>query len=87
LTFVVAILGTNAGIEKVISFTNILQTGEKNRFLFETIKAGTRTHFRDLECNEFYILVSNNPRLLHQIPSPQMPQKCETSAQQEKPTT
>jgi hypothetical protein len=47
LEFVVAILGTSTGIEKVISIANVLQTGEKNRFLFETIKAGTRMHFWD----------------------------------------
>jgi hypothetical protein len=76
LEFVVAILGTIACIEKVISITDILQTGEKNRFLFEAIKAGTRRQ-------TILYFGLKNLRLLREIPSPQ---KYETSTQQEKPT-
>jgi hypothetical protein len=64
LEFSSAILGTNAAIERVFSITNALWTDGKSRFLVETIKAVivTKTHFEEISCNDFYTLISNNPK-------------------------
>jgi hypothetical protein len=66
LEFSFAIPGATAAIERVFSITNALWTDEKGRFLVETIKGVviTKTHFEDLSCNNFYTLISNNPKLL-----------------------
>jgi hypothetical protein len=67
LEFSFAIPDTSAATDRVFSFTNVLCTDEKNRFLVEIIKAVTVTkknHFEELSCNDFYFLISNNPKLL-----------------------
>jgi hypothetical protein len=60
-------------------------TDDKSRFLVETIKAVivTKTHFEELSCNDFYTLISNNPKSLQEIPSST---KYKTSAQKERTT-
>jgi hypothetical protein len=80
-----AIPGAIADIERVFSITNALWTDEKNRFLVETIKAVivTKTHFEELPCNDFYTLISNNPKLLEEICSST---KYQTCAQEERTT-
>jgi hypothetical protein len=72
LEFSFAIPGTSPAIGRVLSITNALLTDEKIRFLAETIKAVTvtKTHFEELSCNDFYTLISNNPKLLQEIRSP-----------------
>jgi hypothetical protein len=67
------------------SITNALWTDKKIRFLVETIKAVTvtKTCFEELSCNNFYALISNNPKLLKEICSSM---KYKTSAQEEKTT-
>jgi hypothetical protein len=69
LEFSFAIPGISAAIERVFSITDALWTDKKNRFLVETIKAVivTKTHFEELWCNDFYTLISNNPKLLQEI--------------------
>jgi hypothetical protein len=65
LEFSFAIPGTSAAIERVFSITNALWTDEKSRFLLEIIKAVivTKTHFEELQCNDFFTLISNNPNV------------------------
>jgi hypothetical protein len=74
-----------AAMERVFSITNALWTDEKSRFLVETIKAVivTKTHFQQLSCNDFYTLISNNPKSLQEIRSST---KYKTSAQEERTT-
>jgi hypothetical protein len=71
LEFSFAIPGTSAAIQRVFSITNALWIEEKSRFLVETIKAVTvtKTHSEKLSCNDFYTLISNNPKLLQEIRS------------------
>jgi hypothetical protein len=71
LEFSFAIPGTSAGIERIFSITNALWNDEKSRFLVETTKAviATKTHFEELSCKDFYILISNNPKLLQETRS------------------
>jgi hypothetical protein len=85
LEFSFAIPGTSAAIERVFSVTNGLWSDEKSSFLVETIKAVviTNTHFEDFSCNDFYTLISNNPKLLQEIRSST---KYKTSAQEERTT-
>jgi hypothetical protein len=85
LEFSFNIPGTNAAIERVFSITNVLWTDEKSRFPVETIKAMmvTKTHIEELSCNDFYTLISNNPKLLQKIRSST---KYITSAQEERTT-
>jgi hypothetical protein len=85
LEFSFAIPGTSAAIERVFSITNSLWTDRKSCFLVETIKAVTvtKTYFEELSCNDFYTLISNNPKLLQQIRSST---KYKTSAQEERTT-
>jgi hypothetical protein len=54
-------------------------------FLVETIKAVivTETHFEEISCNDFYTLISKNPKLLQEIRSST---KYKTPAQEEKTT-
>jgi hypothetical protein len=63
--------GTSAAIERIFSITNALCTDEKSYFLVETTKAVTvtKTHFEGLLTNDFYTLISNNPKLLQEIRS------------------
>jgi hypothetical protein len=67
--FSFAIPGTSAATERVFSITNALLTDGKSRFLVEIIKAVivTKTHFEELSCNDFYTLISNNPKSLQEI--------------------
>jgi hypothetical protein len=83
LEFSFSIPGTNAAIGRVLSVTDALWTDEKSRFLVETIKAVivTKTHFEELSCNDFYTLISNNPKLLQEIRSST---KYKASAQEER---
>jgi hypothetical protein len=85
LEFSFAIPCTSAAIERVFSITNALWTDEKSSFLVETIKAVivTRTYFEELSYNDFYNLISNNPKLLQEIRSSK---KYKTSAQEERTT-
>jgi hypothetical protein len=85
LEFSFAIPGTTATIERVFSITNALWADEKSRFLVETTKAVivTKTHFEELSCNDFYTLISDNPKLLQKIRSST---KYKTSAQEERTT-
>jgi hypothetical protein len=78
-----AICGTSAAIERVFSITNALWTDEKKHFLVGTVKAVTviSTHFEELSCNNFYTLISNNPKLLQEIHSST---KYKTCAQEER---
>jgi hypothetical protein len=71
LEFSFAIPGTSAVMERVLSITNALWTDRKSHFLVETITAVTvtKTHFEELLCSDFYILISNNPKLLKEIRS------------------
>jgi hypothetical protein len=71
LEFSFAISGTRATMERVFSITYALQTDKKSCFLVETIKAviGSKTHFEELLCNDFYTLISNNPKSLQEIRS------------------
>jgi hypothetical protein len=71
LEFSFAIPGSTAAIERVFSIVNALWADEKCRLLVETIKAVivTKTHFQELSCNDFYTLISNNPKLLQEIRS------------------
>jgi hypothetical protein len=80
-----AIPGTSAAIEGVFAITNALWADKKSRFLVQTIKAVivTETHFEELPCNDFYTLISNNPKLLQEICSST---KYTTSAQEERTT-
>jgi hypothetical protein len=80
-----AIPDTTAAIQRVLSNKNALWTEEKSRFLVENIKAVivTKTHFEALSCNDFYTLISNNPKLLQEIRSPT---KYKTSVQEERTT-
>jgi hypothetical protein len=43
----------------------------------------TKTHFQELPCNDFYDLISNNPKLFQEIPSST---NYKTSAQEEQTT-
>jgi hypothetical protein len=43
----------------------------------------TKTHFEELPCNDFYALISDNPKLLQEIRSST---KYKTSAHEEKTT-
>jgi hypothetical protein len=85
LEFSFAIPGTSAATERVFSITNALWADEKSRFLVETIKAviATKTHFEEISCNDFYILISNNPKFLQEIRSST---KYKTSAQEDRTT-
>jgi hypothetical protein len=85
LEFPFAIPGTSGAIERVFSITITLWTEEKSCFFVETIKAviETKTHFEVLSCNDFYTLISNNPKLFQEICS-SMTYK--TSAQEERTT-
>jgi hypothetical protein len=80
-----AIPGTSAAIERFFSITNALWTDKKSHFLVETIKAAkaTKAHSEELRCNNFYTLISNNPKLLQEIRSSM---KYKTSAQEERKT-
>jgi hypothetical protein len=80
-----AIPGTSAAIERVFSITDALWTGEESRFLVETINAEivSKTHLEELSCNDFYTLISNNPKLLQEIRSST---QYETYAQEERTT-
>jgi hypothetical protein len=71
LEFSFAIPGTSAPTERIFSITNPLWTNERSHFLVETIKAVivTKTHSEGLLCNDFYTLISNNPKLLQEIHS------------------
>jgi hypothetical protein len=71
LEFSFAIPGTSAATERVFSITNALWTEEKSRFLVETMKAVivTETHFEEISCNHFYILISSNRKLFQEIRS------------------
>jgi hypothetical protein len=84
--FSFAISGTSVAIERVFSITNALWTDEKSRFLVEIIKVGTvtETHFEELQCNDFYSLISNNLKLLQGIRSST---NYKISAQEERTTT
>jgi hypothetical protein len=86
LKFSFAIPGTRAATERVFSITNALWTDEKTRFLVEIIKAiiVAKTHFEELPCNDFYTLISNNPKLLQEIRSST---KYKTSAQEKRTTS
>jgi hypothetical protein len=55
----------------------------KSHFLVETVKAVTvtKTRFEELSCNDFYTLISNNPKLLKEIRSST---KYKTSAREER---
>jgi hypothetical protein len=66
LEFSFAIPDTSAAIERVFSITNAVRSDKKNHSLAETIEAMivTKTHFEELSCNDFYTLISNNPKLL-----------------------
>jgi hypothetical protein len=66
LQFSFATPGISASIERVFSITNALWTDEKSSFLVETIIAVivTKTYFEELSSNDFYTLLSNNPKLL-----------------------
>jgi dynactin complex subunit len=70
LQFPFAIAGTSAATYRVFSITNALWTDEKSRFLVETIKTVivTKTHFEEISCNDFYTLISNNPKLQDNCP-------------------
>jgi hypothetical protein len=83
--FSFAIPGTSAAIERVFSITNALWTDEKSRLLVETIKAVIiiTTHFEKLSCDDFYTLISHNPKLFQEIRSSA---KYKTSAQEERTT-
>jgi hypothetical protein len=85
LEFSFAIPGTSAALEREFSITNALWTDKKSRFLDETIKAliVTKTHFQELSCNDFYTLISNDPKFLQEIRSST---KDMTSAQEERTT-
>jgi hypothetical protein len=74
LEFSFAIPGTSAAIERVSAIKNVLLTDEKSHFLVETIKTVivTNTRFEELSCNDFYILISSNPKLLQEIHSSMM---------------
>jgi hypothetical protein len=63
-----------------------LWTDEKSRCLAETTKAVTvtKTYSQELPCNDFYTLISDNPKLLQEIRSSM---KYKTSAQEEGITT
>jgi hypothetical protein len=56
-------------LQRVFSITNALWTDGKSHFLVETINTMivTKTHFEELLCNDFYTLISNNPKLLQEI--------------------
>jgi hypothetical protein len=64
---------------------NALRTDERSHFLVETIKAVivTKTHFEELSRNDFYTLISNNPKLLQEVHSST---KYKTSIQEERTT-
>jgi hypothetical protein len=85
LEFSFALPGTSAAIERVFSITNALWTDGKSHFLVETTKVVivTETFFEELSCNDFYTLISNNPKLLQEIRSYM---KYKTSAQVERTT-
>jgi hypothetical protein len=85
LEFSFSIPGTSATIRRVFSITNVLWTDENSCVLLETIKAVilTKTHFEELSRNDFYTLISNNPKLLREINSSM---KYKTSAQEERTT-
>jgi hypothetical protein len=72
-------------MERVFSITDAPWTDEKSSFLVETIKAVIviKTHFEELLCNDFYTLISNNPKLLQEIRSSK---KYKTSAQEGRTT-
>jgi hypothetical protein len=77
------ISSTSASIERVFSITTALWTEEKSRFLVETIEAVivTKTYFEEISCNDFYILISDSPKLFQEIRSFT---KCKISAQEER---
>jgi hypothetical protein len=83
--FSFAIPGISAGINRLSSITNALWTDEKNRFLVEAIKVVvvTKTRFKEISCNDFYTLTSNNPKLVQEIRSST---KYKVFAQKEKTT-
>jgi hypothetical protein len=85
LQFSFAIPGTSAAIERVFSIINDLWTDRKSCFLVETIKdvIVTKTHFEEPSHNDFYTLISNNPKLLKEIRSSM---KYKTSAKEERTT-
>ncbi|VVC27326.1 Ribonuclease H-like domain [Cinara cedri] len=64
-----AMPGTNAAIERVFSITNLLWTGEKNRFLVPTIKSIIllKNRFKKYSCNDFYDFLLTQPKLLNAI--------------------
>jgi hypothetical protein len=80
-----AIPGTSAAIERVFSITNAMWTDKKSRFLVETIKTVivTKIHFEELSGNDFYTLISDNPKLFQEIRSST---KYKTSAREERTT-
>jgi hypothetical protein len=69
LEFSFAIPDTSAAIDRALSIKNALWTDEKSHCLVENIKAMivTKTHFEELSCNDFYTLISNNPKLLQEL--------------------
>jgi hypothetical protein len=85
LEFSLAIPGTSAATERVFSITNAMWSDEKSRFLVETIKAVivTKQIFEELSWNDFYNLISNNPKLFQEIRSST---KYKTSAKEERTT-
>jgi hypothetical protein len=85
MEFSFAIPGTSAAIERVFSIISALWTDTKSRFLAETIYRVTltKTNSEELSCNNFYILISSNSKLLQEICSST---KYKTSAQQERIT-
>jgi hypothetical protein len=87
LEFSFAILVTSGAVERerVLAITGALWTDEENRLRLETIKEVilTKTHFEELSCNDFYTLISGNPKLLQEIRSST---KYKTSAQEERTT-
>jgi hypothetical protein len=83
LEFSFAIPSISATTQRVFSTTHAMWTDENSRFPAETIKAVivTKTHFQEFSCNDFYTLISNNPKLLQEICSST---KYKTSAQEER---
>jgi hypothetical protein len=73
-------------IEKVFSITSALWSDEMSHFLVETIKIVivTKTRFEELSCNDFYTLISSNPKLLQEIRSSA---KYKTSDQEKRTTS
>lgn len=85
LEYSMAILGTNATVERVFSITNVLWIDEKNHFLVNTIRLIIiiKQHFKNLSCTEFHTFLLEHPQLLKLISSSEKYEKSNSEDQSE----